>query len=162
MNSGTLSDFYLVETDSNGDTLWTKAFGAPSHDETSYNMNSTSDGGFILCGTTAFNLSTKAMIVKTDSLGNLLNNVYEISLSPQFTLYPNPAINSINISLNSELKSEHISFRILDISGQLVKVGLVKDLPTEIDLIGIKPGVYFISIFTNEKSSQTIKFILTP
>ena len=162
VNSGTLSDFYLVETNSTGDTLWTKTFGEPSRDETSFNMSSTLDGGFILCGTTAFNGSTKAMIVSADSSGNLLNNINVISFLPQFTLYPNPAIYSIYISLNSEINSRLTSFRILDLSGQLVKVGLLKDLITEIDVSGIGPGAYFISLLTDEKSLQTIKFILTP
>jgi len=42
-------DFYLVKTDSNGDTMWTRTFGGTEHD-IAYGVQQTSDGGYIIAG----------------------------------------------------------------------------------------------------------------
>ncbi|MBD3235007.1 MAG: hypothetical protein GF315_14890, partial [candidate division Zixibacteria bacterium] len=44
-------DFYLVRTDSSGDTLWTRTFGGDDS-EFGYSVEQTSDDGFILAGKT--------------------------------------------------------------------------------------------------------------
>src|SRR5438105_3146707 len=44
-------DFYLIKTDSIGDTLWTRTFGGPSFDFI-HAIDQTSDGGYILTGHT--------------------------------------------------------------------------------------------------------------
>jgi len=69
---GMLSEFWLVRTDSIGDTLWTRNYGTTGFEEAHYVIQ-TDDGGFIMCGDTKpsggnYNL----FIVKTDSLGNTL------------------------------------------------------------------------------------------
>jgi hypothetical protein len=45
------NDVYLLRTDANGDTLWTKTYGGIGSDW-SYAAVETSDGGFVVCGTT--------------------------------------------------------------------------------------------------------------
>lgn len=45
-------DVYLIRTDPNGDTLWTKAYGKYDYDA-SYSIQETSDSGFIVTGATA-------------------------------------------------------------------------------------------------------------
>jgi hypothetical protein len=63
--------FYLMKTDSNGDTLWTHRYGGDSYSEAEC-IRPTDDGGFILVGTidsiTAGGVVGYA--VKTDSAGN--------------------------------------------------------------------------------------------
>jgi predicted secreted protein len=46
------SDFWLVKTDSNGNTLWNQTYGGARND-TCYSMIQTSDGGYALAGSTA-------------------------------------------------------------------------------------------------------------
>ena len=66
-----LSDIYLVKTDYLGNPLWTKQYGGDSTDF-GYDMQLTSDGGFIIVGTTTINkISKDVYLVKTDSSGTV-------------------------------------------------------------------------------------------
>lgn len=66
-------DFYLVKTDSNGDTLWTKTYGGANDDEAE-SIRQTADGGYIMFGTTkSFGAgSSDYYLIKTDSNGDTL------------------------------------------------------------------------------------------
>ncbi|MDZ4712434.1 MAG: T9SS type A sorting domain-containing protein [bacterium] len=70
------SDFlfksYLLRTDLNGDSLWSKEF-TDFYKTSAYSIDVTADNGFIIGGTadTSNNLEPKAYIVKTDSIGNI-------------------------------------------------------------------------------------------
>jgi hypothetical protein len=63
-------DFWLLKTNANGDTLWTKTYGGNEDDE-GWCVHQTLDGGFIMSGhTESFGLSEDDFwIVKTDSQG---------------------------------------------------------------------------------------------
>jgi len=65
------SQMYLMKTDTLGNILWWKTYGGSQY-ETCTNMDTTSDGGFILGGwTTSFGGADQdPYIVKTDSNGN--------------------------------------------------------------------------------------------
>lgn len=66
-------DFYLVKTNSNGDTLWTKHYGG-NLDEIANSVRQTSDGGFIITGySQSFGFSNVNMyVVKTNAVGDTL------------------------------------------------------------------------------------------
>jgi len=65
-------DMYLVKTDSNGDSLWTRTFGGIDQDHGS-SVKETTDGGYILCGQTLSfgNGDDDVYLVKTNSNGNI-------------------------------------------------------------------------------------------
>ncbi len=64
-------DYYLVKTDANGDTLFTKTYGSSSADDADFVIQ-TGDGGYAVAGNTfGFGaLGQHLYVVKTDSLGN--------------------------------------------------------------------------------------------
>jgi len=66
-------DIYLVKTDGNGDTLWTKTFGGTAIDE-GISVMQTNDGGYIITGTTdSFGAgSSDIYLIKTDGNGNMI------------------------------------------------------------------------------------------
>jgi len=45
------ADVYLIKTDAQGRTLWTRAYGGPGKDE-GYSVQQTTDGGYAILGTT--------------------------------------------------------------------------------------------------------------
>ncbi|OQX50743.1 MAG: hypothetical protein B5M53_11815, partial [Candidatus Cloacimonas sp. 4484_209] len=66
------TDFYLVRTDSLGDTLWTGTYGGSSWDE-AYCCAHTNDKGYIVVGhSESFSGTFDVYVVKTDSSGDTL------------------------------------------------------------------------------------------
>jgi hypothetical protein len=77
-SGGAYADWWLIRTDTLGDTLWSKTYGG-SNDDIPSQMKSTLDGGLILSGTT-FSKNGNVQgnhggadfwVVKVDSLGNI-------------------------------------------------------------------------------------------
>lgn len=65
--------FYLIKTDSSGDTLWTKTYGETSNDYFGRSVGHTSDGGYVLVGSSSpFAGRSDVYIIKTNSTGDTL------------------------------------------------------------------------------------------
>lgn len=66
------NDVYLIKTDPDGDTLWTKTYGTTGVDE-GRSVQQTSDGGFIITGTVWSQSKGKQVwLIKTNSSGDTL------------------------------------------------------------------------------------------
>jgi hypothetical protein len=69
------SDIYLIKTDSNGDSLWTKAYGDSGTLKLGASVDETYDGGYIIAGQNVkgrFGGEMDVYLLKTDSSGNTL------------------------------------------------------------------------------------------
>ncbi|MCP4580006.1 MAG: T9SS type A sorting domain-containing protein [candidate division Zixibacteria bacterium] len=68
------TDFYLVKTDPQGDTMWTRTYGSPFED-TAKCVQQTADGGYVICGTTDYNDyqhdDFDVYVIKTDAHGEI-------------------------------------------------------------------------------------------
>jgi hypothetical protein len=64
-------DVWLLKTNDNGDTLWTKTFGGSGPDE-GHSVQQTSDGGYIIAGQTASFGPANIWMLKTDSSGDTI------------------------------------------------------------------------------------------
>src|SRR4051812_12918188 len=64
-------DFYLIQLNANGDTLWTKTYGGAQNDICTA-LKQTSDGGFIMVGNSESITAggSDVCLVRTDSSGN--------------------------------------------------------------------------------------------
>ena len=73
-------DFFVVRTDANGDTLWTKQYGSLSNDSCN-SIALCKDKGFLLAGNRDTLTKHKALFYKMDSLGNIIQTVFEKNAS---------------------------------------------------------------------------------
>ena len=86
-------DYYLVKTNANGDTVFTKTYGSSSAED-AYFVTQTTDNGYIVAGNTfGFHVGGQHLyLVKTDSMGNTpchqYNTATTINTSVTFTVYP--------------------------------------------------------------------------
>ncbi|MBA7530077.1 hypothetical protein ES705_22280 [subsurface metagenome] len=86
-------DFYLIKTDANGDTLWTRAYGGPGIYDYGYSVQQTTDNGYIIVGyTNSFGAGNyDVYLVKTDKNGDTLwtktygGTAYDVGWSVQQT-----------------------------------------------------------------------------
>ena len=63
-------DVYLIQTDAEGNTIWTRTFGGSGNDS-GRSIQKTSDGGFIITGETSAGIGGyNVYLIKTDSSGN--------------------------------------------------------------------------------------------
>ena len=89
-----ITDMYLVRTDRQGNELWSRNYGGNSN-EAGYGLAQTSDGGFILIGSTENPLTgvKNVYLVKTDTAGEVLwtrthgglNDDAGLSITERFT-----------------------------------------------------------------------------
>jgi hypothetical protein len=64
-------DVYLIKTDANGDTVWTKTIGGTGT-EIGYSVDELTEGGYIIAGTTAPSFFPKDYLIKTDTNGEVI------------------------------------------------------------------------------------------
>ncbi|MBD3285577.1 hypothetical protein GF359_03925 [candidate division WOR-3 bacterium] len=67
-------DLWLIKTDANGDTLWTKTYGVEGTSDIGFCVRQTSDGGYIIsCGMDFSQVTHDAIaVMKTDASGDSL------------------------------------------------------------------------------------------
>jgi hypothetical protein len=73
-NPGGGGDLRLLKINSDGDTIWTKTYGDTNYDDCGYSVRETSDGGFIIVGSTAsFGANDQDVwLLRTDEYGDTL------------------------------------------------------------------------------------------
>jgi Secretion system C-terminal sorting domain len=151
----------LIKTDALGNQQWLRTYYAnPTNANYVYDVKHTSDNGFILSG--SGNLGNQdAWLVKVDSNGCEIANcnvgITEVTMNNDaLTVYPNPAFNSIHISINNEA-IENYNIFVVSVLGQVQAVETAKE---EIDISALPAGIYFISVSSKDgKQVLSKKFI---
>lgn len=156
-------DVYLITTNGNGDTLWTKTYGGTDLDE-GKSVWQTSDGGFAITGNTqSFGAGLNDVyFIKTDSLGNspALVGLEDQSTSSGIFVYPNPFSSYTTLQSDKILKDATLTVynlygqevrKIKNISGQ--SVVLFRD--------NLPSGVYFLHLIQDHKIIVTDKLVIT-
>jgi len=143
-------DFYLVKTNSQGDTLWTRTYGG-SADERARSVQQTTDGGYIVVGVTHsfgaghwdfYLVKTGPDIVSAEPLKNTLPANY--ALHPN---WPNP-FNPVTTIRYDVRKTGLISLRVFDLLGRGVAILVQGTIPAGSyivawDAADLPSGIYF-------------------
>lgn len=171
LSGSSAEDFYLIKTNSLGDTLWTKtyAFDASSNDFGRFGCT-TLDGGYVITGWTGL-FNSDIYLVKTDSQGNLgAVGIEEFPIKRPthlqlFQNYPNP-FNLITI-INYQIQIESwVTLKIYNILGQEVKTLVDEEkkpgrYEVRFDSSKLSSGLYIYQLkageFTNSKKLLLLK-----
>lgn len=155
-------DLYLIKTDANGDTLWTRSYGGPNHDE-GRSVRQTADHGYIIAGwTSSFGAGGyDVYLIKTDSLGNVA--VAEPKTSPArsqgltITCEPNPTTGRTTISFKPQASSSKpLALRVFDAQGRLVHSSLgIRTSSFWLDLGSMPAGAYFLRLDAGSDRATT-------
>ncbi len=91
----------------------------------------------------------------TDCLTDeIIVNTEDISIEPRVGLFPNPALNTMNITTPTGLIIENI--QLISATGQVNHCARTEN---ELDISNLQPGLYFILISFNNGSSIAKKFV---
>jgi len=139
----------IIRIDEHGDTLWTKSISDTSRDR-SYSVRETSDGGFIVAGT-SFSDSTTYDIWLTRLDTEVSTEIADQKkIIPEYHLsqnYPNPFNPTTKISWHMRAAGRAI-IKVFDIIGNEVETLVDKEFPAGVheikfDAAGLSSGIYF-------------------
>ncbi len=163
INLSSNHDACLLKVNSNGDSLWMKTYSnyGQGVQEYMYDLQSTPDGGYIMCGAPNYANSTQAWVVKTDSVGvapgMVITGLDEgKNTTVNFEIYPNPANDILNVDFEKTLQFQNPTIEIKTILGQVI---IKNKFEKAIDVSSLKKGIYFLQIFEGEKLMATKKII---
>ena len=118
-------------------------------------LTAISDGNDTVVATA--NDSSGVIGMKAITISNQGNGINYIDLSDKILIYPNPAIDELNIDINSiQTLPENIS--ITDIRGKLVHKLLNVASHQKLDVTNLEKGMYFITI-SGKNCKSVFKFI---
>ena len=151
-------EYFLIKTDLNGDTLWTRYYSNNTYVLMS-GVKATSDGGALMYGTsydyrTANGFENDVWIVKVDSNGNYQTStaLKEQGAIPanNFRFFPNPMKEELNFR---QLNEQHsYSLKIMDVSGREVSHHLINSSDYRINVSALSAGMY-IYYLTDENGN---------
>lgn len=138
---GGINDFYVVRTDINGDTLWTKTYGG-ANAEVPGSIEEKTDKGFIIAGyTKSFGAGNNdAYVIWTDSMGNTSCNQHNTSTT---------VTNCSTITSSSPTNKTFITLNVTSFSPTPKRGGGFTDACVVNDIETIKGENGILAVFPN-------------
>ncbi|MBI3518622.1 MAG: T9SS type A sorting domain-containing protein [Bacteroidetes bacterium] len=158
---GGISDAWIIKLDTNGNIINQKTYGG-SGDDGFASIQKTTDNSIIVAGfssstdndvsTNSDNLSNNVWVVKFNALDV---GIEESQLNNNFSVYPNPAHDIINI--NTSEYSKNNTYNITNALGQTILSSTLAGKQTTVDIHQLAAGIYFLQI--NDKQLRTYKIL---
>ncbi len=157
---------YILRTNSNGDSLWSKAISDTAALGNAYCVKSTPDGGYIICGTATKTTyepagygGTDIYLVKTDSSGSFTVGIRRTGGEEDITnIFPNPVSSYITVRAGSDCAGAGLE--IFDLPGKLVMQRFLSNAPAENIPLTVPPGIYFYRLVRGKEILRTGKIII--
>jgi hypothetical protein len=149
-------DIFMIKTNTGGDTLWTKRFGKVSYDY-GRSIKQTSDGGFILTGSSCMD-GYRAYLIKTTNTGfvSINRDINTLSDKDIVKISPNPLTNSTTIQINIfNNDRQKFNFILYDNYGNEIMSKELQSQNTKLDRDNLSSGIYFYRIITQNKEIIT-------
>jgi len=157
-----LSDYWIVELNSTGDTVWTRNFGGSDND-IAYGIIKSSDNKYIVCGTTYSNDNqvennngiADIWLLKLSDFVDIPNINNNISI----TCYPNPTNGKLFIYYDFA-KSTKAKIKIYNLVGELIKTDNIENSKGiyQTDFNNFAHGIYYINI-SNDEFTKTVRVV---
>jgi len=148
-DSATYRDLYLLRTDADGDTLWTKHFGSGGA-ETGYDV--VVDGNHIVAvGKADVNGTEDVLVVRTDLNGFAAVGIAEARFR-NYSVYPNPASDHLVIDPGHAVPKT-LTVQLVDMLGRTVMRQTVIG-HTRFDLAAVPNGIY--TLLLNDAAVQRV------
>lgn len=91
---------------------------------------------------------------------SVINSTESVIQHSVLEIWPLPAVNTLNVSYSSNSQVDNSSLSIYDLKGSLIKESsIITNVTSQIDISGIKTGVYILKI-NNEKESLIRKITI--
>ncbi len=166
-----LLEAVLAKFSPTGDSLWSRSF-TPTHGGSYlYDVQPTSDGGFVATGETfkydpidtQFQTNQIIWVVKTDSLGcvvpgcqNVGVHEYALDLNEHLSVWPNPVNDRINLTFTPPPEftaTGKLRVVLLDATGKQVLEASFAPSTEQFNLsaVGLAPGVYHLHLSDAKK-----------
>jgi hypothetical protein len=163
---------WIVKTDSNGDTLWTRTYNPSSSSDLFRNMLVMPNGDIVAVGFGRGENSTTqdGWILRVDSMGCLEEGCWSVGIEEleeetrYFKAYPNPFTHQVTIEYDlSEDCIDGCFIRMMDISGRIVyeKAIISGEGPNSVtlDMGKYETGMYICSLYNNQRLLQTSRLV---
>ncbi|MCG8326257.1 MAG: T9SS type A sorting domain-containing protein [Chitinophagales bacterium] len=160
----TNTNIWLIKTDSQGDTLWTRSYGG-NEVEISHSVKRCPDGGYVATGSSS--TYSEIFLLKTDSLGNAptITSVSGLlpTKEPAITVYPNPSKDWITLEFDEAVYLDESQLSIYTSSGikvesfKMNRFGLDNN-HFQMNVSNLTKGLYFLR-FDWKGGTQLIKFL---
>ena len=164
---------WLVKTDANGDTLWTRTYNASQFTDLLRNMIVLPNGDIVMVGfgRAPGQTNQDGWILRVDSMGCLQEGCFSVGVketeqeSGYFKVYPNPFSSTTTIEYNLGRECEEgCEIRLYDLQGQIILKEVLHNTngvgQLTVDLSSYGNGIYYCSLYGNQQLLQTEKLIL--